>query len=215
VTKDFREILNLIANVTSERRGIRPRYTSYHVVKALNTLIFHQPIGRIKLSEEIGLGEASIRTMIRRFREMNIIEVDPVAGITLTDKGVKLWSTWINNVIVCKISIDYIIGNVPHACIIVKNGENIARKLGIIKIRDMIVRRGAEGALIILVDDKGAYIPSPTGEKHYDHKLTEDIRKCLCKYGDLILISWSISKRNAEKALIEALIDILREYFQC
>jgi len=211
VIEKLKELINIITYVTSERKGIRPKYSSYHVIKVLELLGLKQPIGRIKLAEEVGLGETSIRTMIRRLKDKNIVIVDPVAGAILSDKGLMLWNTWSQAIKNCKnVNVSHLIGNKPTACLIISKGENVVNKIGLIKVRDTIIRHGADGALIVLFDEKGAYIPSPTGEKYYDEQLTQNLNTCSSE--DVVLITWSKTYRDAERSLIEALISLLEEY---
>jgi len=212
VIEKLKELINIISYVVSERKGIRPKYSSYHVIKVLELLGLKQPIGRIKLAEEVGLSETSVRTMIRRLKDKNVVVVDPVAGAILSDKGLMLWNTWSQAIRYCKdVNVSHLIGDKPIACIVISKGENVINKIGLIKVRDTIIRHGADGALIVLIDDKGAYIPSPTGEKYYDEQLTQNL-KSTCSSGDVVLISWSKTYRDAEKSLIEALISLLEEY---
>lgn len=76
------------------RPGIRrsggplPKFTDYHIWKAIMTLDPTKPVGRKSLSCSLNIGEGSTRTILSVFSEQGLIAIGR-NGITLTDEGVE------------------------------------------------------------------------------------------------------------------------------
>ena len=85
--KDF------IDTMTRAKRGVKPAYTRYHVLKCLLLIHHDEPIGRIKLSKALRLGETTVRTLLNRLKEEQIINVDKIGGVYLVGKGKILLRT--------------------------------------------------------------------------------------------------------------------------
>ncbi|BCU68465.1 hypothetical protein HS7_19020 [Sulfolobales archaeon HS-7] len=73
--------LEVIETLIKERQGNRPRYEKGHVILALNVIRTKQPIGRITIMKEVGLSEASVKTLIKRMKEVGLVTVDKVGGV--------------------------------------------------------------------------------------------------------------------------------------
>ncbi len=66
-------------------------FSIFHLIKALELIAKSSPIGRGKLSDELGTGEGAIRTVIERLRTADLIVVSK-QGCFLTENGKKIWS---------------------------------------------------------------------------------------------------------------------------
>jgi len=66
--------------------GPAPTYSSSHILLALLTIGDAGAIGRHTLAIEAGLGEGSVRTVMKWLKEDNFITVEP-KGCLLTAKG--------------------------------------------------------------------------------------------------------------------------------
>ncbi|RLG80592.1 MAG: hypothetical protein DRO09_02920, partial [Thermoprotei archaeon] len=75
----MREV-DVIVKLASPAGGVKPRFTPYHVFMALRIIAEKGPIGRPSLMKDIGLGEASTKTLLRRMRSAGLIGIDSVAG---------------------------------------------------------------------------------------------------------------------------------------
>ncbi len=71
--------------------GRIPTFTETHIVKAIEILGAGEPVGRIRLSKILGLGEGETRTLVRHLRNEDVIEVSR-AGIVLSQFGKELLS---------------------------------------------------------------------------------------------------------------------------
>ncbi len=204
----LREFLDLLAKASSERRGVKPRYGRAEVYQTLLILAREGPLGRLKIAEKIGLGEASIKTMLRRLRELGLVDIDPIAGAYLTSKGeetVKKMSEKLEppvTINLCETA------KWPNSKIIVlRNAASLLEKLNVLEIRDEIIRRGAHAALIIVVEDDVAKL---AGVEEYTSDEINRIAKTVnASDKDLILVAWSPEPRESERALIEVALDLL------
>ncbi|MFA5452756.1 MAG: hypothetical protein WC248_04220, partial [Candidatus Methanomethylophilaceae archaeon] len=66
--------------------GPIPKFTDYHLWKALMSLDESRPLGRKKLSITLNIGEGSTRTVLDILSEQEFISIDK-NGVILTDKG--------------------------------------------------------------------------------------------------------------------------------
>ncbi|MFQ6064861.1 MAG: DUF4443 domain-containing protein [Candidatus Bathyarchaeia archaeon] len=86
------KFLQLIEKVSGKLApGRTPTFTEAHVVKAIEILGTEGPMGRIRLSTILGLGEGETRTLVRHLRNEDIIEISR-AGIVLSQFGKELLS---------------------------------------------------------------------------------------------------------------------------
>ncbi len=202
--------MDLLTKASSEKRGVKPRYRRADVYQTLLVLAREGPLGRLKIAERIGLGEASIKTMLRRLRDLGLVEVDPVAGAYLTSKGEEI----INNLsdkIKPPITVSlYETAKWPNSKVVVlRKAADLLNKINVLEIRDELIRRGAHAALIIIVEDGVAKL---AGVEEY---VSEEINRIAKIAGaddkDLVLVAWSPEPRESERALIEVALDLLPE----
>lgn len=159
----LKEAIKVLNNVVERRGGIKPEFNRYHAYLVLELLIDGKPMGRKSLSKALGIGEGSARTLIRRLKEFGLVSIDPVAGVLITSLGLKVIKT-INsklNVIGC-VDVDKcnICDNCRVAAILLKDGINDVMKVGILNVRDLIVRNGGNGGLIVFYIDNELKLPN-------------------------------------------------------
>ena len=71
--------------------GRTPTFAVAHILTAIETLGAEEPVGRIRLSKILGLGEGEARTLVKRLRNEDVIEVSK-AGIVLSKLGKQIFS---------------------------------------------------------------------------------------------------------------------------
>jgi len=180
-----------IAEIAMPRRKVKPNFTPYHVVKAL-MIISKGHVGRPKLREELKLGDASTRTLLKRLKEAGLIRSFRPTGTELTERGREVLKEVLDSLVM--------LGDVPHgnicskcvtSVVVLKNAANILKKIGVIKVRDLVVKQGADGALILLVRSKGkVMMPIQNGEVPFADSLIFNIRRMLTlEEGDVILVA--------------------------
>jgi predicted transcriptional regulator len=113
------------------------------VIKALEIVSEEKAIGRMKLSEELELGEGVTRTLVKHLKKEGIIEVSNY-GIVLSDHGKKLFSD-----LKSKISVGVEVPPTPltvghfNVAVLVRDiAQRVKRGL---EQRDMAIKAGALG----------------------------------------------------------------------
>jgi len=207
-------INEVVKHVLRPRRGIRPAFKRAHVVITLLKLL-KEPIGRIALSRELGIGEASSRTLLNRLRELGIVKVDNVAGALLTSWGREVVEEFLNKVkLIGQIDLsDVFSDNISnYAGVIIDGIKNIESAGGVLKVRDLFVRYGAEGALILYYVDNELMMPLPRGYSRISKNTNyyRELMKMELRNGDAVLIA--VCKEDSNKCmeiLIEVVLDLI------
>jgi hypothetical protein len=70
---------------------VAPAFKPHHAAVALILIGREQPLGRYDLCEKMSIGEGSVRTLMKRFSEANLIEAEGKQGQTLTSNGQALF----------------------------------------------------------------------------------------------------------------------------
>jgi hypothetical protein len=180
------------------------RVISFNIVHIFNTLQLIERRGHVSrdlLSKELGLGEGSVRTLIRHLQMYNMIKATN-AG-TMTRKGKALLSELLSSIPAemslpkCAIAL----GKFNYVVLLRQYGHTI--KSGI-EQRDAAIRIGAKGATTLLFIDTKFVMPSSTD---YDALQKEPdicnllIRNLHPEKGDAIIIgSDDTYKKRAELA---------------
>jgi predicted transcriptional regulator len=85
-------ILEVIERVTRKiAPGPAPAFNEAHVVKALEIIGKYEPVGRIKLSKKVGLGEGTTRTLLKHLKTEGVTQSSR-NGISFSGEGQKLFS---------------------------------------------------------------------------------------------------------------------------
>jgi Mn-dependent DtxR family transcriptional regulator len=182
-----------------------------HVFKTLQLIQENGHVSREKLCEDLGLGEGTIKTLVRHLKMQNLIE-STNAGTTMTKKGNSLFSELLSS-IPSEISLSkcaITLGKFNYA-VLVKQMSSIIKD-GIAQ-RDAAIRMGASGATTLLFKDNKFLIPQTNFDSLKDeHQLSEQMIKNLHPQdGDVIIIgSDNYSRKKAEfAAKSAALITIM------
>jgi hypothetical protein len=72
---------------------VAPAFKPHHAAVALILIGREQPLGRYDLCEKMSIGEGSVRTLMKRFSEANLIEAEGKQGQTLTSHGQALFDS--------------------------------------------------------------------------------------------------------------------------
>ena len=172
-----------------------------HVFKTLQLIQENGHVSREKLCEDLGLGEGTIKTLVRHLKMQNLIE-STNAGTTMTKKGNSFFSELLSS-IPSEISLSkcaITLGKFNYAVLVKQMSSMI--KDGIAQ-RDAAIRMGASGATTLLFKDNKFLIPQTDFDSLKDeHQLSEQMIKNLHPQdGDVIIIgSDNYSRMKAEFA---------------
>ncbi len=160
-----------------------------------------EPLGRHALSKELRLGEASVRTLVKRLKELGVVNVDPVGGCILTGLGRDLVKE-LTEVVprieeVSSILKQLALDKYSYAAR-VRKGD-----LDVMRVRDETIRVGASAALILkCVESKLIIPPGSVGEDVYPE--LRELKKLLgVEEGEWVVIAYSQSKEGAEEAILD------------
>jgi len=176
------EELLILSKVTLPKRGNRPNFDDAHVLLALDIIEKEQPIGRHLLMKRLSLTEASTRTMIKRLKELGLITIDKVAGILITENGRKILLNIRNKV---KIIEDVNLSTIgwKGQAVVIRNGKILLDKIGLLNLRDLVIKQGASQTIIAIVNEEGKIeLPPKTfNENEEIKKLKDEINEKLGK----------------------------------
>ncbi|MDI6643083.1 MAG: DUF4443 domain-containing protein [Candidatus Hodarchaeaceae archaeon] len=165
----------------SQQKGPLPRFSEIHVRMALDLVAKHGRVGRKQLTEELGVGEGSIRTILNQLKERGLI-TSSRGGHALTAKGrrslgkpFELIQVDVGSLTVDKVNVATI---VRGAAAKVKRG---------IEQRDEAIKVGATGATVLIF--RGGKLQFPDGFLKVGKRSTEVLMKSFNpREGDVIII---------------------------
>lgn len=132
-------------------------FNTAHVLKTLQLLQQNTYVSRARLSRDLGLGEGSIKTLVKHLKTGGIISTTR-AGCYLTGKGKKLSANLLslipNEVYIPMNSIT--VGNYNHAVLLRGYASAVASG---IEQRDAVIRFGGQGATTLLFRDGRFIMP--------------------------------------------------------
>lgn len=171
-----------------------------HVFMALQLIERNGRTSRALLCEKLGLGEGSIKTLVKHMK-MNGFTETSKAGMGLTNKGRGISSELISSIPAetsmprCSVAL----GKYNHAVLLREFG--FAIKSGI-EQRDAAIKMGAIGATTLLFKDNKFVMP---GRSHDSLRKEPRIRKLLMEKlkpedGDAVIIGSADHERTAELA---------------
>lgn len=172
--------------------GNSKNFTKIDVLRCF--LRFDKNVSRHDLSKELGLGEGTVRTILDILKSKKLIRSTKI-GHFLSKKGTNTLSQLYEIISLPKqISLKNIYPEYSKIGISVKNAVGLRQ---LYKLRDLAVKNGAEGALILKFDGR-LYAPESAYEQNFD-----DIKKYFnLKEDDVVLVAFSNNKRSAENGAL-------------
>ena len=190
--------------------GRAPFFIEAHLVKALMMIDSEGPVGRVKLSKTLGLGEGTIRTLIKHLENEKLIEISK-AGIALTSSGKKLTAN-LKSRISKEIEIPRSSLTVGpfNTAILIKNAAGAIK--GGVEQRDAAIKIGALGATT-LIYSRGRLNMPIVDEDVFRHAPTVCealISKLKPQENDVVIIGSANDKSTAELGAIAAALETLK-----
>ncbi len=205
------KFLRVIENVSEKLApGRTPTFTEVHIVKAVEILSTGEPVGRIRLSKILGLGEGETRTLVRHLRNEDVIKISR-AGIVLSGFGEKLLSALRSRLSeemeVPKSSLTVGIYNIA---VLVKDAADSV-KYGL-EQRDAAIKAGALGATTLIFRDNRLTMPGVSEDVFRSIQSIHDMLKAKLKpeEGDVVIIGSADDKQTAEFAAKTAALKLLK-----
>ncbi len=164
---------------------------------------------------ELRLGEASTKTLLKRLREAGLIRSAKPEGSLLTEKGLLIAKELLSSI--------YVLGEFPalglcNKCVAWAASLKGKPKLieaagGVVRIRDLMVREGALGGLILKKKNGKIYMPSPNKAIPFGgFELVEELeRREEVEEGDMVMVALCSFTEDCECLLINSALNLLRD----
>ncbi len=195
--------------LSSKAAGPKPSYTSVHVIKCIELIRDLGPIGRVRLSKELKLGEGSMKTLLGKLKELGLI-VTEQQGCTLTNKGMEI-GLWLKSKIPSRAYLGKTILAVgDHAyALLIRSIDTKILKTGL-EQRDAALLVGALGASTLIVkNDQIILLPDLNVNEKYPTE-AERLRALLNPHdGDIIIIGSGNSPLTAEFGALSAFTTLI------
>lgn len=206
-------IKETIKSIAASIKGVKPAFDEYHIIKALLILYEKEPIGRQLLSKYLGIGITSTRTLIKRLKRFNLINVDPIGGCILTEHGRRIAEKILDLVVgpfeVTNMLDDSLLVYKKAFAFLIKRGINMLEFHGISTVRDIVVRHGARACIIVYILNSTAYIPP---YKEFNEELNPSLKKLRNLFQaqdqDVIIISFTDDIITADRSVFKALLEL-------
>jgi len=191
--------------------GRAPYFIEAHLVKALKIVDSEGPVGRVRLSKILGLGEGAVRTLVKHLKNEGLIKISRT-GVILTDSGKKL-SSFLNSRISSETEVPQSSLTVGpfNIAVLVKNVAD-AIKYGL-EQRDAAIKVGASGATTLIFSHGGLVMPGAEGEDVFKNiPAIRDvlISKLKPREGDVVIIGSGNDRLTAELGAIAAALETLK-----
>jgi len=190
--------------------GRAPHFIEPHLVKALKSIDAEGPVGRAKLSRTLGLGEGTIRTLIKHLENERLIETSR-PGITLTKQGKKLAS---NLQLRISEAADFPKSSLTvgsfNMVILVKNAADAIK--GGLEQRDAAIKVGAQGATTLIFKRGKLSMPLVREDVFTEAPAVREalISKFKPEENDVVIIGSANDKLTAEFGAIAAALETLK-----
>ncbi len=203
--------LHVIEKITGKLApGRAPAFTEVHVIKALESLRTEKPIGRIRLSKILSLGEGETRTLVRHLRNEDVIEVSRT-GIVLSKLGEKILSDLRSNMSEESEIPESSLTVGPHnVAVLIRNaGDSV--KYGL-EQRDAAIRAGGLGATTLIFRNDRLTMPGVSKDVFQNIQAIHDllVAKLKPEENDVIVIGSADDKQIAELAAKTTALKLLK-----
>ncbi len=176
---------------------VRASYSLYHLVKTM-FLLSERPQGRGHLVKELGLGEASVKTLMKKIQQAKIANAS-TKGLVLAKSGRKLLASFNFSKPVFLDAGELTVGE-KDCAIVVRNAANKI-KSGL-EQRDAAIKAGADGATVLVCRNGRLEMPLV---KRGVAKAEKELREHFAiENGDVILIGTAGNKNKAEEGAFAA-----------
>ncbi len=167
-----------------------PRFSDVHIRGALELIQKYGEVSRKQLTEELGVGEGSIRTILDKLKKEKLI-TSTRGGHSLTEKGKRALGKPSQFVRIDAGPLT--VGNVDVATI-VKGAAGMIRQG--VEQRDAAIKIGADGATVLIF--RGGKIQFPDGYSKIDGRVVDEFKRLGAREGDVIVIGTGEDAAKAE-----------------
>jgi hypothetical protein len=204
------KVLETVARVAAKiAPGRSPSFAEAHVIKALEQISLQKSVGRLKLSEDLHLGEGEARTLVKHLKNEGLIEVSKT-GISLSASGKKVLSS-LRTVVSEPVDIPSTPLTVGPFNVAVRiSGMKDFIKKGL-EQRDAAIKAGAKGATTLVFTRHRLIMPGTEEDvSKNDPSILASLSGLNLKEGDAIIIGSAEEKIKAELGAKTAAIELFK-----
>jgi len=189
--------------------GPTPKFTLYHIWKAYDVILRRGPIGRKALSQQLGIGEGSTRTILDKMTREGCVK-NTHQGAVLTEEGKANFNN--SGISVAKADFgDLTVGR--YDCAVHLKGMGHLVEIGSHQ-RDEAVRAGASGATTLVCRDNRIVFPDDSG--YPDSGVNQRLRDLFdIENNDVIIIGSASTYEAAEKGAVTAALSMGNYSSEC
>jgi predicted transcriptional regulator len=177
--------------------GPTPKFTLFHVWKSYDIINTHGPIGRKALSQTLGIGEGSTRTILDKLIREGSVEMTK-KGAELTERGRKVFRN--SGISAAPVRMANMTISAQDCAVLVKGmAGRIATGY---EQRDDAARAGAVGATTFIARDGKLYFPDMTEPDQNDVLPLRSVFDI--EDGDAVVVGTAHSYEAAEKGAVTA-----------
>ena len=178
--------------------GNIPNYTRIDILRCF--LRFNKNIGRQELAKDLELGEGTIRTILETLKSKKLLD-STKKGHFLSKKGGEALRDIYKSISAPKnMPVKNIYPDFKKIGILIRNAPNLKE---LYKLRDIAVRNGADGAIILKFDDK---LFAPESDYEQDYKEMEKYFDFM--NDDVLVVAFSNEKRKAENGALAIALEL-------
>jgi hypothetical protein len=202
--------LKTLLRIAEKSVGPKPGFEITDVIKLFFLLGEGSPKGRKSLSEELKLGEGSVRTLLNRLQEGGLVKMER-GGCRLTESGASIYREFAKMITQPKpVDAGPLSQGAWNYTILIR-GSAVKIRSGL-EQRDAAVRAGANGATTLIYVAGRFSLPSADVdvEKTYPSSFWKTLRDLLNpKDGDSIIIVGAGYAKAAERGALTAALQTL------
>ncbi len=204
----LKDLILTLESLVEKKPGPEARFRAEHALLALIKLR-RRRIGRRSLAAELGLGEGSVRSLLRRLGSAGLVESSR-SGWGLTRSGeefVRQLEALLQGPV--RVGAGDLTVSSRDAAILVRGGaRGVTTGLG---IRDAAFRAGADGATVLVLESGDVYFPDGVRCPDDLQRRAREISRILgAGDGDAIIIGTSEDQNLAELGAAAGALSLLR-----
>ena len=178
--------------------GNIPNFTKIDILRCF--LRFGKSVSRRELARELELGEGTVRTMLEMLKSKNLL-TSTKKGHFLSKEGNGTLNQLHQFISMPKnIISNALYPNLKKIGILIKNTQSLKQ---VYKLRDIAVKNGADGAVILKFEDKLYALESDYEEDYGELKKYFELKK-----NDTLVIVFSNKNRIAENSALAIAIEL-------
>jgi Mn-dependent DtxR family transcriptional regulator len=186
--------------------GARESYRREHVLRTL-LLIWDRRTGRKKLVKELGVGEGSVRTILKKLKREGLIS-SVKQGHALTEKGRGFVERLLLKFTRPQLfeSYDLACGSAKSVAVVHDASAKIKRG---IDERDTAVKAGADGAVILVCKEGKIGFPAEDAGLDELPETRGKVEKLRLRDGDVVVIAFGKDAISAEDGVLAVVTELL------